>query len=324
MCSQRKNIPHLEQWAEGQSFLLALLAPQTAVSAHDVSQVFSQVKNRRIGDLQFPLPPLPAWFRLYRSHRELSNFNKEMISLFFPSGREFIEFADAITKELRLRSRGKTEQSQFTPSEDEAAAAQEYLQKVLSASAQDLENDLSDIGPSQSERDIFTQLRKENELVFSFFILVHVPCWLLYQMSPTRLYQKASAGNVDALDKLLRLDPLMLHDQKIGNQLLKIRYEGKISTYRSLLEAPLKSLGKISQKRIKSLMAGYLSAIATELKQPLTEPDIKKLYDAAAKDRSKDSSAIDASIPESPESFYKAIYRNRQPWLDAMKPDKKI
>lgn len=313
-----------EKWAKDRPFLIALLGPLSAASAQDISQGFKELKSRRLNGIQLPIPPLIDWFRLYRSHREIDNFTKEMFSVFLSSGAEYVEFADSIMGELRLYRRGKIEQRQFPPSPEKIAAIKEYLGKILADFSQDLANDFSDAAPDPAEHAAFKRFNEGKELVASFFMLVHVPCWILYQTSPTRLYRQAKAGNVDAIEKLLRLDPLMLHDPIIGRRLLKIRYDGNLVTYRSLLEAPLKSPGKFSKKSIAAGMAGFLSALSLQLDKPLTEPEIKRLYDAVAKDRSKDLHAIDDSIPETPETFAKAIYRKRQPWLDAMKPDKKI
>lgn len=319
-----QNIPHIERWLEGRSFLIALLAPLATASLNDFSHAFSQLKARRLGDHQYPLPHLPAWFRLYRSHRKTETFIKGMFSEFLASGSEYVELAENIMVDLRHRKRGKVDPRQPLPSSEEISAANEYIQKILADFSQDLDRDFSAETLDPAEREAFKRFNKGKELVASFFMLVQVPCWLLFQTSPTELYRQARLGNLDALDKLLRLDPLMLHDPMIGKQLLKVRYEGKSSTYRSLLESPLKSPGKFSQKSLKAGMAGFLSALAAALGQPLTEPEIKRLFDAVAKDRTKDPHAIDESIPDTPESFAKAIRRKRQPWVNAMNPDKKI
>jgi len=314
---------HIEKWAEDRSFLLAVLGPLAASSAQDFSQAFTQLKNRRLGDHQFPLPPLPAWFRLYRSHRSIDGFQKALFAELFPSGPEVIEFADIVMKELRLRQRGKVEQPETPPSPEQVAATKEFLQGIRSDFSQDLVRDLTGPPPNKAEKEAFARFLEGKELVASYFMLVHLPCWLLYQTLPSQLYRKARTGDPEALDKLLRLDPLMLHDPAIGKQLLKLRYEGNRATYRALLEAPLKAPGKLSQKSIKANLAGLLSAIASQLKQHLTEPQIKSLFDAVAKDQKKDPHAIDESLPELPGSFTKAIYLKRQPWLEMMDPDKK-
>lgn len=315
---------NFEKWAEGRSFLLALLGPLAAASAQDFSHAFIQLKNRRMGDHQFPLPSLPVWFRLYRSHRLVDDFQKALFAELFPSGSEVVDFVEKVMRELRLKQRGKLKSPESPTSPQQVASIKEFLQSIRKDFSQDLANDLIGPPPSLAEKEAFARFLEGRELVASYFVLVHVPCWFLNHMLPSQLYRKARTGDIDALDKLLRLDALILHDPSIGKQLLKLRYDGNRSAYRALLEAPLKSPGKFSQKSLKSNLAGFLSAIATELKQPITEPEIKKLFDAIAKDLTKDPHAIDESIPVLPDSFAKAIKRKRQPWHDMMKPDKKI
>ena len=56
-------------------------------------------------------------------------------------------------------------------------------------------------------------------------------------------------------------------------------------------------------------LAGFISVISTAFgeKFRLREPDIRALFDAVAKDSGKGD--IDTYLPDSPESFVKAIQR---------------
>lgn len=325
MQSQQRNMLNVEKWAQDKCWLIATLAPQIATSAQDLHLGFAQIKRRRIFNHQLPLPPLPAWFSLYRSHRKPICFFKEMFKKFFPSGPFTIDVAESFTEGLRLLSRGNTNQETITLTPDVLTKTRKILDKIREASFTDLANDFSGKAVSPLQRDKFIDLLERRHLESSFFILVHTPCWLLYRTSPTRLYRKARNGNVDALSKLLNLDPLMIHDPLIGRQIHRIRYQGKPKTYSKLMEAPLKKLKvKIDSRRMKYAAAGLISAIAHVINQRLTERDIHDLFDTVAKDVTGNAHAVDLDLIVSPETFAKAIYRERQFWISAMKSDKRI
>ncbi len=78
---------------------------------------------------------------------------------------------------------------------------------------------------------------------------------------------------------------------------------------------------KITLQKIKMNFAGFISAISSTLGHRLTEPEIRSLFDAVSSDTGK--GYIDTNIPDSPESFGKAIQRERQFWSIIPQPDKK-
>lgn len=315
---------HVEKWAAGRSFLIAFVGPQAAATAQDISESFAQIKSRRLFGHQFPLPPLPAWFPIYRSHHYMERFLKAMFSQFSPFGPETVEFTDTFMKELRKRGRNKIAPPQVQTSAEDLLAAKAYLQNILTTALQELSADFSEAPVDPSEREAFLQFWKDYELEMSFFMLVHIPCWLLYKTSPTRLYRKARSGDTKALNKLLRLDALMIHDPSIGRAIQRLRYQGKKAAYRKCLEAPLLApQGKISQKRMKYVLAGFLSSLAHLTKQRLTEREIRDLFHDANRDISKDTHSFDLDVLVNPSTFAKAVERERKSWLGAMKSDKK-
>jgi hypothetical protein len=78
----------------------------------------------------------------------------------------------------------------------------------------------------------------------------------------------------------------------------------------------------ISAKRIKCSLAGLISAISELVGSKLTEPEIRRLFDAYQVRAGKGE--IDCDLPDSPEAFAKAIQRGKKFWLNAINyPDKK-
>lgn len=312
----------VEKWSKGRPYLIALLAPQVATPAHDINQVFTQFKNRRVFSHQFPLPHLPSWSQLYRSHRKPAGFLRIMFSEFSSFSPESVQLADSLSegsKELCKNSVGK---SPVQITAKDISKAKTLLDNALKESFLDIKADFSDESATPSDQAAFSEMLSDMPLESSFFFLVSIPCWLLYRESPTHLYRKARTGDIDAIEKLLRLDALMVHDPMIGQQIQKLRFNRKTSAYRTLLEAPLKSpKAKITRKKMKYAMAGFISALSSIIKPPLTEPEIRSLFDAVAQDSGR--GAIDTDLPDSPESFYMAIKRDRDFWLQSLDPYRK-
>lgn len=285
----------VEKWSQGKHPLIALVAPYVASFARDLHDIYANSKSRKVGSQPLNLPLLTDWYILYRKHRQ---YYKAFITLVSENSTLF----HAVT------SIGATEHnntSTLTP--------QQTFDKILHVSFQDYAELIKDepLDADQHARVQSLLAACQTELDFMFFI--YTPCQLFYKTSPSKLYHQAKLGNVSAIDKLLRLDPLLLHDPAIGQQIQKIRLFGKRSTYQNLIEAPLKPVrAKISRARIKAMLGAYIDLIAKELGQPLTSPELRKLFDAVAQDEHK--RPIDTTLPDGEETFYKAIQRNRTEW----------
>lgn len=313
----------IEKWAEDKPFLIALFAPQLAVSARDMHKAFRHIRERRVLNHQYPLPVLPAWFVIYRSHRKPLGLMRKFISNFSKFGAEGVDFGDAILEGIRLVRTGKLQASEIVPNAEDFHQILPQLQSTLSASFQDIEDDLSDTPPEPSAKTAALKLFTDMELESSFHMLVLVPCWLLYREHPTRLYRKARLGDVDAIEKLLRLDPLLLHDPSIGKAIQAFRFANKTLAYENLIEASLKQpKARITRKKMKYATAGLISGLSSIIQAALTEPQIRALFDAIAQDA--DGSSIDTDLADSPEAFAKAINRDRAFWLKTLLADKKM
>lgn len=131
---------------------------------------------------------------------------------------------------------------------------------------------------------------------------------------PGKLYRQARQGNLESMDKLLRLDSSLLHDPVIGKKIHELRIQGKSSAYDKLLFAaqnPPKK--KINQRAVKANLSGFISAIAKLQHRRLTENQIRELFDAIAQDSGR--GPLDNDLPESQEGFYQSYQRARKNWL---------
>lgn len=311
----------LKNWAVGRPLIIEQVGIQMATTAHEINEAFQHIKARKFFSYQFPLPNLPSWFRLYRKHNEVEQFLTTLLGDFSALTNEQVELSQGI---FEVASKwGQIDKSILSNiTQEDITQAVKSLRGLSDALYVDVEKDLNPDFISSDEQDEIIQFLNENELSAAFFILVHVPCWILYRMSPSILYRRARQGDIDSLEKLLRLDALMIHDPSIGRQVQRFRFNRKTTVYGDLMKAPLeKPKGKITRKTMKYIFAGFISAVAQIYKHPLTEPEIRSLFDAVSKDAGRGS--IDTDLPDSPDSFSKAVRRYREFWLKSFQSDKK-
>jgi hypothetical protein len=310
----------VQKWAEGRTFLLALFGPRLAALARDIHLSFDHVPERRVWDLQFPLPHLPTWFRLYRSHRQIAQFIRLLSANFPYFGRDTVALGEALREEFQLRNRGGGGAPYPAPSTAGFAHVRVIFQYILAESILDLKKDFSEVPfDSTLQAALFTPFA-EKEIEGGYFLLVALPCWLLYRQGPTQLYRKARLGNYDALEKLLRLDPLLIHDPTIGKQVQSFRFDRRRNDYEKLLASVQAGPEHpITSRMVKYATAGVLSALGLLLNQHLSGPELRALFDAVAEDAY--GQQRDQDLAENPEAFYQAIQRDRAFWMQMLDPD---
>lgn len=318
----------IQKWAQDKHFFLALVAPQIATSSQDIHLLFKDLKQQKLLKQAFTLPNLSSWFLLYRSHRKTNLFLKELFSGFSGFSSNSIAFAEMLVNidqvKRELDNPEIKQQIELMTLEEKAAQVQkvkDIQSTILNESFRDLESDIKGEPIAlQLQADFLSMFTKS--LAGQFYLFVAVPCWLLYRDSATNLYRKARLGDYDSLEKLLRLDALLIHDPSIGKQVQQLRIKGKYSAYENLIESILKKpKNKSTKKKMKYAIAGLISGISSAINHPLTEPQIRELFDAVAQDTQKKS--IDTDLPDSPEAFAKAIQRDRYYWNKILYPDKK-
>ncbi|MBT1071074.1 hypothetical protein [Pelotalea chapellei] len=308
----------VEKWAQNKHPLIALFAPQVAAFAREAPDILKHQKSHRLLSHTFPVPDLPSWHAMYRSHRRYINPFLEMIFQASPYARHLIEFGAALQDIPRHLEQFK--EKGISP--EQLKEGQEYLKEILQMSFAEIQGDLDDTPLTPEVRAAVQQYKDNDETALAFMFLVAYPCWFLYKEWPSRLYHKAIKGDTTAIHKLLRLDPFTLHDPAIGKQIQHIRIHGRQSLYAELLAAPLKPVRvKLTSRTIKDMLAGAISLLAEAIKQPLTSTDIRDLFDAVAQDADKQE--IDTSLPESQEAYSKVIQRNRPDWKPLLQPGQK-
>lgn len=304
----------VEKWAQNKPQIIALIAPQMATFTRELPHIFRNLKSHRIDKIKCDLPDLPSWYALYRNHNQYCDPFKKMLlesSALVQHVASFEATANAVIHDDKV-----------TGCDHDKNHIADFSKRLLELSFDDIrsdfDNNIADQNISTSQEDFVAKHNMELSFVFMIFL----PCFFLYKLTPGRLYHKARIGEVSAIDKLLRLDPLMLHDPAIGKQIQKIRLYGRTTTYQNLIEAPLKPLKfKPTPGKIKASMATLISMIAASIHHPLTSTEIRKLFDAVAQDADKRDQ--DNSLPSSDEAFLKSIQRKRASWQSLVQPDNK-
>lgn len=298
----------VEKWAQTKHPVIGLLAPQIASFAPDLYEIYLNFKTHKINSASKEPPDLQTWYSLYRNHNIYFDVMGNFLLDGSPLVQELMKIGTEVT-ELREDIKSKSRDI----SAEEVSKLQASVKNLYQSSFTEIQSNIAEQSLAVQQNDALYHYfeNHKTELLFCFFVCT--PCIIFYKTNPSRLYHRARLGEIKAIDALLRLDPLMLHDPSIGKQIQRIRLRGKTSTYVNIIEAPLKPIkAKITRNRIKAMLGSFISLIATGLESPLTSTDIRKLFDAIAKDTRKQD--YDTSLPNSDEAFYKTIQRNREDW----------
>jgi len=185
------------------------------------------------------------------------------------------------------------------------------LDKLYELQLKDIDSDINDLKDEELENRIKKNLNKPE---IRFLYQVFAPCFLLYKSFPVRLLRKARKGDIKYIEKLIRLDRSIIHDKKIAEFIHKKSSNKMIND--KIDSARLNGINeKVTRKKMKMNLAGLISFFSMKMCRQLKENEIRDLFDAITKDKGKDD--YDEDIPDSQESFAKAIQRERRNWENA-------
>lgn len=252
---------------------------------------------------------IETWTGLYKKHRlvyralyrDLQKEDNSWIVLQSKPARLLLRTICAGTPEQRKRLLRTWE----TIAEGDAGRYIEDISAAMSAWLEELAQDKPTTNTTLESWPL--------ELVF--YVKIYVFCWLEYKEHFTTIYRKARQGDFDAIEKLLRIDPLVLRDRFI----LENYTTAPRSVSHKLQVAcnnPRKDFLKISH--IKSSFCGFISAFFEHVgQQPLTPVQIRELFDSLARDREREPG--DEDLPDEYDAFRKAVKRYHRLWLPMLK-----
>lgn len=312
----------VEKWAEDKPLIIALAAPWVVCFPQDIHVLFEQLKDWSIQNHKLPGTSRSTWYKLYRSHRSTFGVLRTIFSLTIGEKVTTIGYYASlflIRRSLRNTYKG------YRPSTKEIHFAVRIMRRIMLASFKLLNKILmgGPINPKAKEK-LLNQVKTNIE--FAFFIKVTAPCWILYGMPPVNLYRLARQGEPDAIDKLLRLDSLMIHEPKISDYITQMHFSSSLGSNENILAAPNRVIDvPKSLKSIKYSIGGLISALSQVINQPLTAPQIRALFNAIVKDsdpiKYKDEKPEDLDFPSSDDSFYNSVKRYEVFWLNMFHPD---
>jgi hypothetical protein len=336
-------------WGKNKPLLPAIIAQIIAITPQILTKYLDVVREcKELPDI--PLPDSKLWLSFYRNNKHLTT---KVLSDMFESGftskmkKNLSDYSEAIKKlpsdteiDRQFKSRVTKQMKRMQKERIENGLAAKIVPQELAALIGPIEffkisSELSsDKHPLLAEIHNFTLKLIEDDIedekkpeIYSteddqktftpeilFFLKVLFPCWILYNEHPTFLLRKARQGDIDSLGKLLRLDKTLIKDRLISEQIIRSRSSApnKFLILTKAIEDSPKEQKSI--QRIKYSLAGLISIISEDLGHKFTAPEIKQLFDAVAVDYDRDE-LIDPDLPDSPESFNKAIQRARPFWL---------
>ena len=262
--------------------LKALASPDIAPVAENLHQALMATQQAQ-DDFKIKIE-LSDWLRFYRSHRKVLDISLENMFLILPGLSEKLEIENG--------------------------------EIITHSNNNNISNSEHPVGILISELMFSDNYPETGNLTFSdegfFSFRIFLPCWLHYFETPTDLYRKARLGNLDALDKLLRIDKRVIADSKISRHIAQYGTDPTSPEFRKLVKAIEGAPRKLNVTKVKTFLAALLYGLSRHLGSPLTYPQIQALFDQSAKDRG--IGLYDPDLEMAPHSFEKAVRRNLVFW----------
>ena len=258
-----------------------------------------------------PRPPMREWIAMYRHHRAVQNgFG---VGFGFPADMTASGFLDDI--------RSLSHMSQEEVAAEVAELSHDEMQDLIrpfigipfppdDTTLRAMLNELD----AEAEPDGPEDELQVDELIAcpagQFYFRVWWPCWILYREYPPRLMRAARLGDLDALDRLLRLDKYAVHDPGIARVLGDVMDVGSANARKQVVNALSgRPRVKLTDSGVRAGLAGLISQLAFLFHSKVTAPEIQALFDAV--ERVRGGSLTDRKIAAAGESWSKAVQRGR-------------
>lgn len=306
----------VKQWAKHKPTFIATLAIQLVSFSDDLYENLPQIKERSLYGRQFSVPVLSDWFALYRFPRKSMSAFVDFIAEFHPQGPQLVVFALITRRIVKVIRRDPNYFKGVIPDPEEVQKWKDFIDELKDHTLTNIADDLQNLPLDPETRPRMQQFLDEREQELAFFFLIICPCLLLYQKSPFALYSQARAGNIDAIENLIKLDATMAHELVIAQHLVALKYMGKTNDYERLMAASHKpavaNYSKVEEarRRSKYRLAGLIYSLSQAMGYDMDYPTIGALFDAYSQDKGDE---CDYDLPTG-ESFRKSVFNNSIPW----------
>lgn len=209
----------LNEWAQNKPIGLTVVAEQSALGTEELYKWLKSIKVEELMGDDIDVPPLKEWLSLYRRHRHLEEVLIEIFRSLGGIGEYWANLVESIFELRRyIRKIGwenfKRECEQITPDEYSGILreGQRQAEKLQRLHSEDIQCDIE----GKINEDFDQRLRevvKKGEMLF--FLKVWMPCFFQYGEFPGRLLRKPRLGDIDVLEKILRVDTSVIGDPRI-------------------------------------------------------------------------------------------------------------
>jgi len=311
---------NVEEWARTKNPVFAYHVISIAIAARDRCEALHHIKVRRVYGQEFKLPDFPSWFALYRSPLKAIRAYTRLFSFASDSEKEDIAIYSGFRYLNKASAKSPNELKSITITQEKIKATIDHWQEKLTNLFGEINKEIAGNPVDPEVKKTFQAQMAKDELLLGFYFLVYAPSLLFYEVPPQSLYKRALKGDLDALEMLLKLDPLLLHDHAIGYQIQSVRLYGKRNAYEKLLQSinkyPTTSHSNIraARKSVKSHYGGLIAIMAKvcQVKFPVSE--VRHLYDSLARTYGKGQ---DQDIG-SPEGFDKTVKNKMLLWQNKL------
>lgn len=300
---KNKTMKHVRKWSEDKDSLVVWIALALVAFVNEYYELSKTVHDGKRLEGYIPIPSLRTWLKLYRNPKRIW---KALLYAFGETNSD--EKASGIIR----NEIGKMISGSIEKRSDEA---NELIEKLKEEAINNFTSKVK-----QEERKEFLKNLTKPEMIF--FIRVFAPCFSFYKTYPIELLRRAQSGNDKALDKLIRLDKSAIFAPKISeivHQAQVLKAQARMSMIKKAFTSPPNAM---KMDAIKCQMGGLVSFITDLLKHKLKPSDIKKLYDAIAKDLKvdmlHDPDLHEMTVP----AFAKRINRASSMWKSIVIQDK--
>jgi hypothetical protein len=325
---------HSREWGDGKPLLVVYVAQLVAAAANDLFAGMGLIRSGEVGQAFGSAPPVAQWLSFYRGHRGLQRVVLEALPLDVLGVRLTTETAEPLRK-------GCAELGRMTPEDLEVLVRQIPAEEWKQVAAKVQEQIGNATGRHFSELEQWMSGNPFSDEVLSrasllpevqFVVRVVWPCWIEFGDTAARLLFRARHAGREgakfererpwkALEQLVRLDKAILSETRIREA-----FNGAATARDIHFEDVAKAVAgspnrKLTPGNLKAALGAFIQRASEVMNYPLSAAEIRRLYDALAKDRG--TALRDADLPELDDAWIQAVLRARALWKPFFGPDKK-
>lgn len=334
----------IHKWSEGPKLSLFSLEiiQSIAIGAEAVHGVIEKLRSGEIDDRLPGRPDLDEWLKFYDDHRRVSVEVMRIFPEIMGRGQDGQDKLDAWRKEAVTI---KNDPEKFKRKLKRAGRASLLhaigtgFQMACFSYKKHLEEARLELKGKQKpdKRDLGKILKNRHE--FHWYMRVGLPCVIVYRTFPITLLRKAIRGGkkrrpspaqASAIERLVRLDPLMMHHPAIVKWWNEAHGAVRQARFKQLTAWAAEGLdtGKFSARQIKESLGGLILEMAATfgrymtLQEPklhdpeLTAEQVRQLFYAVAQDKAGFAMGVVDEDLEDLErgSWRRAIHEHKKIW----------